>query len=138
MAAQKQHEKPKKTVFCFGNIFIEEDAAAIKLANDLAKELPDFCFKTDCAPDDLIAHEADEAIILDAVKGITKAQLIKNIDLLQEYDKITMHDFDLGFFLKLIKEAGQVKAVKIIGIPMKTQLNKKVKEDVKNLLKNLR
>ena len=40
------------------------------------------------------------------------------MDKLNATKTTTMHDFDLGTVLKLMKEAGQVKKVKIIGLPL--------------------
>ncbi|MFC1648838.1 hypothetical protein ACFL1B_05250 [Nanoarchaeota archaeon] len=55
---------------------------------------------------------------MDVVQGIDEVKLFDDIETFEQHKPSSLHDFDLGFFLKLLKEAGQVKGkVTIIGVP---------------------
>ena len=69
------------------------------------------------SPDDLLEIEDPEICILDVVKNIERPIIIENASQLKTNKLITMHDFDLGFFLNLMKEMGINKKIKIVGIP---------------------
>lgn len=113
----------KIKIFCFGNPYIEHDAIALELANLLASapELSHIEFVKCETPDPLLEYngekQGDTIFIMDVVRGIKEVSIIEDIDLLEAHSLVSMHDFDLGFFLKLIKAASQVNKVCIIGIP---------------------
>jgi len=88
--------------------------------------------KTD-NPDDIFLCRGD-VIIVDAVRGIKKTTLLA-IEDLKRRRLYTLHDFDLSFFLTLMKEMKKISSIRIIGIPMK--INKAVVEEVRELLHKL-
>ena len=69
------------------------------------------------SPETLIESEESEIIILDVIKGITQTKIITDIGQIKTRKLTTMHDFDLGFVLHLMKELGINKKIKIIGVP---------------------
>ena len=113
-------------VYCFGNEFLEEDSLAKELADTISISGIEFI---KCNDPSEIVLDSGEIIILDVVEGIDEVILIDNIDQLKDNEIMSLHDFDLSFFLKLMKETGQIKKVKIIGIPMKGDKGK-IKEAV--------
>ena len=121
-------------VYCFGNEFVKDDALAKEIVNDIS--LPNVQFiKTDRP--EVILEEKDKIVILDVVKGIKELTIITDIDSLKDRNIVSLHDFDLGFFLKLMKTAGTIKDVHIIGLPIsgdKQLLTEQVKEHLEVML----
>lgn len=108
-----------RKIFCFGSLGLKEDSIALELADEL--KIDGFEFVKCAGPDFLLNlddKELKDIVILDAVKGLKKVEVIKDIDRLSETKTTTMHDFDLGTVLKLMKETGRLKKVRIIGLPM--------------------
>ncbi len=103
-----------KKILYFGNKYLEEDNLAVKVCEKL-KNLDEFK-ETDFFHVEnsfqLVDLEFDNLIIIDVVQGIKEVQEIKFEDLKQN-NLLSLHDFDLGFFLKLRGKSD----VKIIGIP---------------------
>ena len=126
-----------KRIYCFGNTDIKEDRLALELADELArdKELKKkgIEFIKCTSPDFLLNINEKEIIILDVVRGLKDVQMITDLNRLNATKTTTMHDFDLGTVLKLLKEAGQLKNVEIIGIPSGAD-KKKTKKDVISFL----
>jgi Ni,Fe-hydrogenase maturation factor len=115
-----------KYLLCFGNPYLDEDNLAIRLADSFLKEklAGNARFKAveivKCiSPDEILNYAGKDFFILDVVKGIKEVMLIDDIDKLNVGSMVSLHDFDLGFFLKLMKETGRVERVKIIGIPQR-------------------
>lgn len=105
-------------VYVFGNELIREDAIAHEVAKKLHVNGVEF---VPCQyAEQLIEAFMNEGdiVILDAVKGIKEVTLFDDINAFESHKPSTLHDFDLSFFLKLLKEAGELKSkVKIIGMP---------------------
>lgn len=120
------------TVLCFGNEFLKKDSLAKKLADEIKLEGFEF-IKTDNVDDVLNYANSGELYILDVVENIKKTILIKNIDDLKGSKICSLHDFDLGFYLKLLKEIGKIKEMRIIGVPQEGD-TEKIKKDVIGIL----
>jgi len=120
-----------KTILCFGNPQIEQDNLAIKLAGTL--KIDGFDFKISENPNDILHYDTKDIIILDVARGIDQVTIIEDIDKLKNHSLFTLHDFDLNYFLKLMKAAGILKKIKIIAIPMDYD-EKKAMDEIKSLL----
>lgn len=109
----------KKTIYIFGNPLLPYDSLPIELAPELAKTFSNFNFVIQ-DPNENLKPDNGELIIIDTIMGIDKVIVINDID---QIDKIessptySLHDFDLGFNLKLLKKIGQLKKVTILGMP---------------------
>lgn len=101
-------------IFCFGNEIVKEDSLAKELADELSVE--GYKFIKLSRPEQLL-EEKGHLYLLDVVKGISRVTLL-SIDDLSERKINTLHDFDLHFFLQLMKSIGTLKEVTIIGLPM--------------------
>jgi len=105
-----------KTLYVFGNVYLENDSFAL----EIAKRIGHLVRVVHCkSPEFLLDTEENELLIMDVVKDIKKPILITDISQLKVRNLISLHDFDLGFFLNLLREIGINKKIKIIGIPHK-------------------
>lgn len=123
----------KTAVLVFGNEYIRQDNLAVRIAEKLKIEDVDFlrCYSVD----ELFKYQDYEKIyILDVVKNARDVVLIDNIDILKKHKLYTMHDFDLGFFIKILKEIGKLNEIRIIGIPEKGNMER-IKEKVIEIMK---
>lgn len=105
-------------ILCFGNPFIPEDSLAIRIADHFQKNpVRNVKFVKCVAPDEVMEYSDKEFFILDLIEGIDEVTLIDGVDGLSNEPKATAHDFDLGFFLRMMKQMGHLDKVRIIGIP---------------------
>ena len=111
-----------RKIYVFGNPLIKEDSLPLKLIDKLKKEFPSLEFKEFDTVEDLELEK--ELNIIDTVKGIKKVELIEDIDKIITDKIYSMHDFDLGYNLKLLKKMKMIDKVRIFGIPMKMSENK--------------
>lgn len=121
-----------KKILVFGNPYLKEDNLAVKIAKKL--DMPGIEVEHCTNPDDLLNYELENAIILDVAKGIDKVDIFDDIDSLEFSVIFSLHDFDLSFFLKIMKETGKVKEITIIGVPQGYDEERALRE-VKNLIK---
>ena len=121
-----------KSVFVAGNPLVKEDSLALKVAEELGKELTEVEFKAIDSLDE-IEEIPDNLCIIDVAKGLEKVEVVKDLEKLQELKLVSLHDFDIGTELLLFKKIGKVKNVTIIAIPLGYNLMKAVEES-KNAL----
>jgi Ni,Fe-hydrogenase maturation factor len=104
-----------KTFYVFGNPLVREDSIPLKIIEKLRKGFPSFAFVEFDTTEDIEPQK--ELNIIDTVKGIKKVEIIENLDRIVNDKIYSMHDFDLGYNLKIWKKMGMVDSVRIIGIP---------------------
>ena len=122
-------------ILVFGNPLVSEDSLPLKLIPDLGKKFPEIEFKDFDSAEDL-QKEGRNLLIIDTVKGIEKSQIIDDINSFV-VDKIySLHDFDLGYNLKLLKKIGMIDTVKIIAVPMGMEKETALNE-ISRLIKEL-
>lgn len=124
----------KQKIYIFGNPLLPFDSLPIKLAPRLAAALPEFEFIV-VDPNENLKPENKELIIIDAVEGIDEVVVINDIDKIKTEKIYSLHDFDLGYNLKLLQKLGELERVKILGIPMYGD-ETMVFEQLTRLLKN--
>jgi Ni,Fe-hydrogenase maturation factor len=124
-----------KIIYVFGNPLVKEDSLPLKLIEKLRREFPSLEFKEFDTVEDLELEK--ELNIIDTIKGIKKVELIEDIDKLVTEKIYSMHDFDLGYNLKLLKKMKMIDKVRIFGIPFDMnekeafeQLNKSIKANL--------
>jgi Ni,Fe-hydrogenase maturation factor len=113
-------------IFYFGNPYVKEDRLAVGICEKLKKEMPEHEFIEIKNTFELFPLELENSVIIDVVAGLNEVKILDVSDLATTSIK-TSHDFDLGFFLKLLN-----KNVKIIGTPQKGKI-----EDITNEIKNI-
>ena len=121
-------------IYVVGNLLVEQDSLPIKILPDLKKEIPNFDFIELDPSEDFPKQKT--LTIIDTVLDIEKVTLVKNIDKIQLEKICSLHDFDLGYNLKLMKKFGLIEKVNIIGVPdniEEKEAVKQVKETITNL-----
>ncbi len=106
----------KKTIYLVGNLLVEEDSLPIKLKPELEKQFPKIEFR-EYDPTEDLPRDTKDIIIIDTVEGIDKPRIFTDIDQFSSQKTYSMHDFDLGWSLKLYKKLRMFETIKIIGIP---------------------
>ncbi len=106
-------------IYVFGNPDLAEDAVAINIAHQLKSLRPDLEWIKVGLNQDLPFADEPEVWILDVVMGIDQVTLINQSQLDQVIapPRTSVHDYDLGFQLKLLKKLGHLGKVTIVGLP---------------------
>ena len=87
----------------FGNPYIKEDNLAVRVADLIIEDkVPGIEVVKCISPDEILSYIGKEFFILDVVKGAEDVMIIDDMDRLQSGKLVSLHDFDLGFFLKLM------------------------------------
>jgi len=121
-----------KTLYVFGNKYLEDDAFSNDVAKEIAKTAEKGLEIKLCAhPEILLDAEEDELLILDVVNNIEKPIMITEVSQLKTRKLVSFHDFDVSFVLQLMKNMGTDKKIKIIGIPQRGNV-KKIANEVKS------
>ena len=110
----------KTTVLVFGSEIVKEDSLALKVA-DILKEDKSLLRSIKVVKysrlDDILERKNERIVILDVAKGIEDVALLNDFHTIRKKDISTIHDFNLGYYLKLMEAIGEVKNIKIIAIP---------------------
>ncbi|MBU1197430.1 hypothetical protein KJ765_02855 [Candidatus Micrarchaeota archaeon] len=117
----------RKTVLVFGNPLVENDALALKIMPALQKEFPEIEFKEFDTAEDL-EKEGRTLLILDVVEGLETAKCISNFEQLHTQTVYSLHDFDLGVTLKLLKKLEILDAFTVFGLPMNARPDDALKQ----------
>ncbi|MEW6610511.1 MAG: hypothetical protein AB1352_02715 [Patescibacteria group bacterium] len=108
------------TVMAFGNPILKNDSLPLKILPELQKHLPEITFEVKDPTEEVVPQE-NPWWIIDTVKGITEVTLFESLDDFEEklktVSRISLHDFDLGFHLLLLKKLHPDLQVRIIGVP---------------------
>ncbi len=123
-----------KTIYCFGSDIIEGDAIAFDAADEIGDSIEGVTFVKIKDPTELYGMRLDDIIIMDAVKGIYFVNVFDDLSELKQNKTVTAHDFDLSMFLQLMQQMGNIKKVKIIGLPYGKPLAE-IKDDIINTIK---
>lgn len=103
-------------ILVFGNPLVEKDSLPLLLLPKLRKEFQNLEFKEIDSTEDL-HKEGKDLVILDSAEGIRNVEIV-GLDSVK-LDKIySMHDFDLGYNLKLLKKMEMIGDVRIIAVPI--------------------
>jgi Ni,Fe-hydrogenase maturation factor len=124
----------KKTIHIFGNPLLDFDNLPLKLLPELKKLFPEIIFLVS-DPNENLKPVNKELVIIDMVEGIKKVVLINNFEKIQTSKIYSLHDFDLGFNLKLLQKIGKLEKIKIIGVPMKEN-KKKILGQLEKIIKS--
>ena len=125
-----------RKIYCFGNPLVPEDSLALQISGEF--KLDGWKFIKCRSPEELFNEDQEEMIILDVAKGIDEIKVLKDLSKLKSSKLLSLHDFDLSYFLQLLEKLGQLPKLKIIALPMKEhQDNKEHQEWKRKLMKEL-
>ncbi|MFC2143678.1 hypothetical protein ACFLQN_04745 [Candidatus Aenigmatarchaeota archaeon] len=119
-------------ILVFGNPLVPQDSLPLKIANKI--KIPGVTFKELEPSIDELTDEGRDLIILDTVINTDKVRVIENIDAIITEKIYSLHDFDLGHTLKLLKKMELIDSVKIICVPQSISEAEAIKQ-VKNVIK---
>lgn len=120
-------------ILVFGNPEIKEDSLATEIAEEV--KIKGYEFITCNNPDDILFYSDEDLYIMDVVKDIDEVKIIDNIEMLKKSGFVSLHDFDVAYFLKLLKKLNKIDKIKIIGLPQKGNKEKIKKRIIKVLSK---
>ena len=98
-----------------GNSALSFDNIALKVGDALKAEHEVQHLEN---PLDLLEHDLEQAVIIDAAIGVKEPRLLEDLDKAKIGNLCSLHDFDMAFFMKLLKRIGQLDRVRIIALPM--------------------
>jgi hypothetical protein len=105
-------------VSVFGNPDLKEDSLVVRLVPKLKKKLPGVEFKVEDPVEGLRPPEDGLWVILDVAKGIEGVRVVNDLDKLIDERRVSLHDYDLGMELKLLKKLGKIKELRLIMVAM--------------------
>ncbi len=120
-------------VSVFGNPDLKEDSLVVKLMPKLKIEFPGVEFKVEDPVEGLKPPKNGLWVILDMAQGIDKIRVFEDIDKLVDERRVSLHDYDVGMELKLLKKLGKIKKLKIVAVPMEMKKNRAL-EEIKDVL----
>jgi len=114
---------------------VDQDSLPLKIIKPLAERFPDVEF-VELDPSENIEDIGRDPVILDTALGIKNVVVLDDIDKIQESPKFSLHDFDLGTNLKLLRKLGRLDSVRIICVPAgltEENVVKQVSEEIRKL-----
>lgn len=120
-------------VSVFGNPDLENDNLIVKLIPKLRKRFPEVEFRVEDPVEGLKPPKDDLWVILDMAEGIDRVRVFEKVDKLVEVRGVSLHDYEVGTELKLLKKLGKIKDLKIIAVPMEMEEKELWREVVKRL-----
>ena len=105
-----------RKIYIVGNLLVEEDSLPLNLKPLLQSRFPHVDF-VEFDPTEEFSEESDDVCMIDTVKGISEPHVFTDIDEFINKKSVSLHDFDLGWTLKLYKKTGKLNKITIIGIP---------------------
>jgi Ni,Fe-hydrogenase maturation factor len=127
LGEKRANQGKKRKILVFGNPMLKNDSLPIRLIPRLVKNLPQIEFK-EFDPNENLEKEGRDLVIIDSVEGIDKVVLIKDIDRITTPKVYSMHDFDLGYSLKLLKKLDLIDSVMVFGVPMRISEREALKQ----------
>jgi len=102
-------------IYCIGNAAVEGDDIPSRLVPFLSQEFPEIeILSTD--PTESFSPES-QSILIDSISGIDHVCVYSDIDVFVTTKSVSVHDYDLGLHLQLLKKIHKLNPIQIIGIP---------------------
>lgn len=121
-------------ILVFGNEIAKEDSLPVRLLPKLKKLFSKIEFIHLDAIEE-IYKRSKNPVIIDTVKGINEVRMIR-LEEIKTQKLFSIHDFDLGYNLLLLKKLNLIKNAVIIGVPMNYDEENALKE-IANFLSSL-
>lgn len=107
----------KNKVSVFGNPLVQMDSLPLKILPQLKKRFSEIKFVIE-DPTETLNPPQGEWWILDSAEGIDEVTVLDDLSKLDFSNRVSVHDYDLSFDLKLLLKLGKLKKFKIIAVPM--------------------
>jgi hypothetical protein len=115
-------------IYFLGNSLLSTDNLPRLLIPQLSKQFPLLSFIHYDPTEEFPKITDGQLVLIDTVEGITIVKVFNNLNMFSLTKSSTVHDFDLSLQLGLLKKLGKIKNLMIIGVPMKSNLKKVMKE----------
>jgi Ni,Fe-hydrogenase maturation factor len=125
----------KAIVYLIGNPIMPEDSLPHVFAPRLKADFPEINFDELDSVDE-IPHE-DPLILVDTVKGIKNVMVFNDVDSFEGVPHYSLHDFDLGTTLKILKKFGRLGRVMIIGLPGDMERQEEIYKELKEMIESI-
>ena len=118
-----------QVIYALGNPLLKEDSLPLKILPKLRERFKGVVFK-ELDPSENLPEE-EHLVIVDTIINCNNVCVLKDIDKIATEPRYSLHDFDLGFSLKLMKKLGKINDVTIIGVPQMIRLENALEQTVK-------
>lgn len=125
----------KKTIYIFGNPLLPFDSLPLRLRPELEKQFPKIKFLIK-DPNENLEPLNEELTIIDTVEGIKKVTAFNDLNKIKTEKIYSLHDFDLGFNLKLLQKIGKLNKITVFGVPFKISKKEALRELIKLIKSN--
>lgn len=102
-------------IYCIGNAAVKGDDVPSQLVPFLQQAFPESDIHS-VDPTETFTPEK-HSILIDSVVGIDHVCIYSDIDAFVTSKRISVHDFDLGLHLQLLKKIHKLPTIWIIGVP---------------------
>lgn len=123
------------TIYIVGNLIVDEDSMPLKIKNELKAGFPNINFQ-EFDPTENLPQKNGCFIMIDTVKDVENPCVFEDIEQFVNSRAYSLHDFDLGWQLKLYKKLGMIDKIFIIGVPEKGDIKEQA-EEVKKIISSL-
>lgn len=113
----------KRTVFIVGNPLVRADSMPLRIMPRLQKMLPQIEFVL-FEPTRMDIPLKKDIVFVDTVEGIRKVRVLDDIGKIEAFHACSLHDFDLGAQLLLLRKFDLLGKVRIVGVPAKGKVEK--------------
>lgn len=102
-------------IYCIGNSIVSGDNIPPELSTEIGGAFPDADVKIIDPSENFYPEEGN--ILIDSVEGIDRVRIFEDIAVFASTKSVSVHDYDLGFHLQLLKKLNKLPHIWIIGIP---------------------
>lgn len=102
-------------IYIFGNPDLEFDSLPLRILPKLKKDFPNIRFEIKDPNEDWEIPSL--LIIMDTVIGIERIEIFNDLGVFAQSPRVSVHDFDLGTYLRYLKKLDKLETIKIIGVP---------------------
>lgn len=122
------------TIYCFGNTIDSGDSIPVQLIPILRNEFPAASVMHLDPSENFMPEHA--SVVIDSVEGATTVQMFSDIDAFVITKSVSVHDYDLGLHLQLLKKLHKLPKIHIIAVPRYSSITQ-VKNEVVALLHSI-
>ena len=104
-----------------GNEVVTQDALPVLLIPLISRSFPSLTVIHIDPTENFFPENG--SILIDSVEGISTCTVYSSIDQFVSTRTVSVHDYDLGFELQLLKKLHKLETIRIIGVPQSACVN---------------